>query len=69
MPKFKVGDIIEHTPEHEPTESGLYLITKVAKYGYELTTTVKPFESYMIDKSVEDWKSIRLIWKKRTIYL
>ena len=61
MRKFKVGDIIEHIPEHEPTESGLYLITKVAKYEYELTTTVEPFESYMIDKSVEDWKSIRLV--------
>ena len=69
MHKFKVGDIIEHTPEYEPTESGLYLITKVTKYQYELTTTVEPFESNMIHKSVEDWKSIRLIWKKRTIYL
>ena len=61
MPKFKVGDIIEHTPEHEPTESGLYLITKVTKYEYELTTTVGPFESYIIHKSIEDWKSIKLV--------
>jgi len=61
MSKFKVGDIIEHTPEYEPTESGLYFITKVTKYGYELTTTVEPLESYTIHKSVEDWKSIRLI--------
>lgn len=61
MSKFKVGDIIEHTPEHEPTESGLYLITKVTKYEYELTTTVEPFESNMIHKSIEDWKSIKLV--------
>ena len=61
MPKFKVGDIIEHTPEHEPTESGLYLITKVTKYEYELTTTVEPFESNIIHKSIEDWKSIKLV--------
>ena len=61
MSKFKVGDIIEHTPEHEPTESGLYLITKVTKYEYELTTTVEPFESNIIHKSIEDWKSIKLV--------
>ena len=61
MHKFKVGDIIEHTPEHEPTESGLYLITKVTKYEYELTTTVEPFESNIIHKSIEDWKSIKLV--------
>ena len=61
MSKFKVGDIIEHAPEYEPTESGLYLITKVTKYQYELTTTVEPFESNMIHKSIEDWKSIKLV--------
>lgn len=61
MSKFKMGDIIEHAPEYEPTESGLYLITKVTKYQYELTTTVEPFESNMIHKSIEDWKSIKLV--------
>ena len=61
MSKFKVGDIIEHTPEHEPTESGLYLITKVTKYQYELTTTLEPLESYMIDKCIEGWNSIKLV--------
>jgi hypothetical protein len=61
MSKFKVGDIIEHAPEYEPTESGLYLITKVTKYEYELTTTVEPFERYMIHKSMEDWGSIKLV--------
>ena len=61
MPKFKVGDIIEYTPEYDPTEPGLYLITKVAKYEYELTETVEPFESNMIHKSIEDWPSIKLV--------
>ena len=61
MSKFKVGDIIEHTPECEENESGLFLITKVTKYQYELTTTVEPLESYMIDKCIERWKSIRLV--------
>ena len=61
MPKFKVGDIIEHSPEYEENESGLYLVTKVTKYQYELTTTVDPIESYMIDKCIEGWKSMKLV--------
>ena len=61
MSKFKVVDIIEHTPEYEVTEPGLYLITKVTKHEYELTTTVEPLESYMIHKSVEEWPSIKLV--------
>ena len=69
MSKFKVGDIIEHTPEYEDGELELYLVTKVTKKEYELTRTTEPFDSTMIDNDIEDWKSIRLFWKKRTIYL
>ena len=62
MSKFKVGDIIEYTPEeYEEDESGLYLITKVTKHEYELTTTVDPLESTLIGKFIEGWKSIKLV--------
>ena len=61
MSKYKVGDLIQHIPEYEDTEPQLYLVTKVTKKEYELTTTTEPFESILIDNDIDTWNSVKLI--------
>lgn len=61
MPKFKVGDIIQHTTKEEPEEPHLYLVIKVTKKEYELTSTIEPFNSYIIDNVIDTWDTVKLV--------